>query len=251
MALFSQTAPLGAWGRCCGGRCRSNTCHWLRALVHVPLPRSTTHCELVGIKLAARAQARVVFSDSLSALVILRDWGKWPLSRKLKCVDRAEVRAILHASTNGVRLLEKVKAHRMDSGAPGDAKVFWNDIADKDAKHAASDCTTIPIWTEESRFADHVQVLDENRRWILSVPEALLDRWWRIGRLSLAQRRPDTLGILYPPDVSLRLEELKSSLPRPHCSWGKVGFLCLPRCPQVGCQGEMWCPCFNCEKGED
>ena len=84
------------------------------SLVHILNPRSSTHCELVAIKLAVQSKATAVFSDSLSSLLILRDWGKWSLSRRLKCLDRVEVRAILHAASAGpLVLLEKVKAHRV------------------------------------------------------------------------------------------------------------------------------------------
>ena len=171
------------------------------SLCHIPSPRSTTHCELVGIRLAVSSGAKAVFSDSLAALLTIRDWETWPVSRRLKCADRTEVRAILHNASGQLHLLEKVKAHRTDGEASSDPRVAWNDRADCEAKWAASDCTDTPVWVEQTRFADQVQILDERGRWIVNLPETLRNRWWEIGRLQIGRRRPETLGLLYPPDV--------------------------------------------------
>ena len=196
------------------------------SIVHISHPRSSTHCELVGLKLAARAHAKAAFSDSLCALITLRDWGKWPLSRRLKCIDRAEVRAVIHAASEGqLLLLEKVKAHQE---GPENMKAFWNNTADREAKLAASNDTTIPLWNEETAFADHVQVVDETRKWILNVPEAVLARWWHLGRLKLSQRRPDTLGLLYPPNVNFDWKSSNRAFRAPFVRGGKWVYLVSP-----------------------
>ena len=153
----------------------------------------------MGIRLAV-SRAKAVFSDSLAALVTIRDWGSWSLSRQLRCVDRAEVRAILHDADGHLTLLEKVKAHRMDEDAFSDPKFFWNETVDKEAKLAAS-ASGVPLWEEQSSFCDNVQIVDDNGEWILNVPSAIYARWWEIGRSKVVQRRPETLGLLYPTGV--------------------------------------------------
>ena len=152
---------------------------WLH--LHISHPRSSTHCELVGLKLAARAHAKAAFSDSLCALITLRDWGKWPLSRRTtNALIAPRFALVIHAASEGqLLLLEKVKAHQE---GPENMKAFWNNMADREAKLAASNDTTIPVQLEETAFADHVQVVDETGKWILNVLEAVLARWWRIGR---------------------------------------------------------------------
>ena len=35
-------------------------------------------------------------------------------------------------------------------------------------------------------------------RWVLDVGAAVDSRWWMLARAAVAQRRPDTLGRLYP-----------------------------------------------------
>ena len=169
------------------------------SILHLPSPRSATHCELVAIRMAVRSGAKAIFSDSLAALATIRDWRTWPVRRQLRCVDRAEVRAILHHADGQLGLLEKVKAHRTDEEAFSDPKALWNEAVDKEAKLAAS--ANSPLWDEQSCFSDPVQMVGENGEWILNVPNAILARWWSIGRSKAAERRPDTLGLLYPAGV--------------------------------------------------
>ena len=193
--------------------------------VHIAHPRSMTQCELIGIKMAARSNATAIFSDSLSSLLLLRDWGKWSLSRKLKCVDRAEVRATLSAASGGqLLLLEKVKAHRTDPVAGTDPKVVWNNAADTEAK-AATNEGNAHACSEELQFADQVSVLDETGKWIFHLPSALSARWWSLERRKMAQRRPDTLGVLYPSDVEFDWASSNRAFRAPFVRGGKWVYL--------------------------
>ena len=90
----------------------------------LPNARSSTQPELVAIRLAAEKGAKAVYSDSLAALTTLKGWSGWKVARRLKCEDRAEVRAILWKAAEGsLQLLEKVKAHRNDAAAKADPRL--------------------------------------------------------------------------------------------------------------------------------
>ena len=64
----------------------------------VPEPRSSTHCELVALNLAVQHSPPQILTDSLAALLMLKNWGRWSSRRTLNCPDRVEVRQLLHAA---------------------------------------------------------------------------------------------------------------------------------------------------------
>jgi len=63
-------------------------------------PRNRTHAELVALSLAGKVldmvpvhgRSSTVATDSLAALQLVRCWGRYPSARRLKCIDREDVR---------------------------------------------------------------------------------------------------------------------------------------------------------------
>ena len=164
----------------------------------VPDARSSTQTELIAIHLAIEGGAKAIYSDSLSALMMLREWSRWKLSRRLRCEDRVEVRAILwRGREREIELMEKVKAHRTDALAKTDPKALWNEKADKEARAVAeSEGPGVRKYEPIGEFKDAVQMKDRHRRWLRVIDKEVEEMWWERQRTTVVDRRPDTLGKL-------------------------------------------------------
>ena len=169
-------------------------------------PRSSTEPELIGIRLAAFQGAQGVYTDSLAALTTLAGWAMWKKSRRLKCEDRGEVRAILwKASEGGLRLLEKVKAHRKDEAAKSDPKAIWNEKADEAAGRTASGGGGVGAMEPEGleEFQDVVRFQHRDGRFVSIVGKLWEEEWWEKQRVEVMKRRQDTLGRVYPAGMEM------------------------------------------------
>ena len=171
----------------------------------VPEARSSTQPELVGIRLAVEQGAGAVYSDSLAALTTLKGWAGWGVARRLKCEDRAEVKAVLWKAAEGrLQRLEKVKAHRTDVAAKADPKALWNEKADAAAGRAADSGGVGTATCEElHEFEDVVQVRDGGGRWLRVVGKEVEECWWEKQKGAVVTRRPETLGKMFPPGVKI------------------------------------------------
>jgi len=127
----------------------------------VGLPRSSTHCELVGLSLAMGLEPTEIITDSLAALRLLKGWGRaeMPTNNMTEHPDRRLVRRLLEeAKAAGYRTLEKVKAHdegAIDAGVP---KAAGNAEADRQAKQAVKEQAG-PEWQGEvAEFGDPMEL---------------------------------------------------------------------------------------------
>ena len=146
-----------------------------------------------------------MYSDSLAALTTLKGWAGWGVARRLKCEDRAEVRAVLWKAAEGrMQRLEKVKAHRTDVAAKADPKALWNEKADAAAGRAADSGGVGTATCEElHEFEDVVQVRDGGGRWLRVVGKEVEECWWEKQKGAVVTRRPETLGKMFPPGVKI------------------------------------------------
>ena len=175
-----------------------------KRMVRVVAPRSSTQCELVALTLALEMQPLQVLTDSLAALTMLRNWGRWPPQRVLQSPDRVEVRRFLHRARElGVLpQVVKVKAHDEEAIRLGHPRAVGNDEADACARQAAVE-EGHSVWSGEAGpHGDPVELLDGGGKPVLEVRRALEEVWWARRLRSKAQARP-WLERLYPPDVCL------------------------------------------------
>ena len=109
-------------------------------LVSVPNTRSSTHCELVALRVATALHPPQILTDSLSALHLVRGWGCKPIAKVLQCADRVEVRQLITTAmaSGHPPLMEKVKAHDQQAIDIGHPKAVGNDLADSCAGCAAT-----------------------------------------------------------------------------------------------------------------
>ena len=176
------------------------------SLATVPVPRSSTHCELVALCLAltlAPAPPQVI-TDSLTALRLARGWGGWPVARTLRCADRVEVRQLLHLAQQLPQppVLEKVKAHDAVALATGHPKAVGNDLADQLARRAAEELGH-PVWQPDaSLFGDPVELVDASGAVIFDVLATVRRDHWALCRHQLVHGRP-WFANFYPADTLL------------------------------------------------
>ena len=167
--------------------------------LHLPQPRSSTHCELVALALAMGLGTPQVVTDSLTSLELLSRWPLLSAARILRCADRVEVRRVLHLAAGLVRApqLEKVKAHDEQALKMGHPKAVGNDRADHFAKQAASEAGVPELNLSLAEFEDPVLLLDGAGQIVRDVSRALHFVDWR-GRGSLPHRARPMLDLLYP-----------------------------------------------------
>ena len=167
--------------------------------LHLPQPRSSTHCELVALALAMGLGTPQVVTDSLTSLELLSRWPLLSAARILRCADRVEVRRVLHLAAGLVRApqLEKVKAHDEQALKMGHPKAVGNDRADHFAKQAASEAGVPELKMSLAEFEDPVLLLDGAGQIVRDVSRALHFVDWR-GRGSLPHRARPMLDLLYP-----------------------------------------------------
>jgi ribonuclease HI len=141
-AVFTDGSVMGM-----GGAAAVQPASDLVALVQVPHPRSSTHCELVALALGLQMDTSQILTDSLTALHLVSGWGKWAVDRMLRCADRQEVRYVvsLACALAGCPRLEKVKAHDAQAVELGHPKALGNDQADRVARSAASSSSCPPF----------------------------------------------------------------------------------------------------------
>ena len=116
-----------------------------QALVQVPRPRSSTHCELAALHLVQATGADQIMTDSLCALQLISGWHTLTKARILQCQERAEVRCFL-AMWKGVAqppVLEKVKAHDETGLELRLPKTVGNDRSDRLAGLAVTYVTVL------------------------------------------------------------------------------------------------------------
>ena len=170
-----------------------------RILCHMESPRSSTHCELVALTLAAQIAPPPprILTDSLCALQLLLSWGRRSPRAVLACPERDIIRQFL-ASWEGSPhppVLEKVKAHDTAAQRAGMVKSIGNEVADSLAKAAAAGVPTRHV--PDPRFADAVLLRDASGAVIFDVASAVPQHWWALRRREGVQRRA-WLGQLYP-----------------------------------------------------
>jgi hypothetical protein len=172
--------------------------------LHVPKPRSSTHCELMALALALELDTPQVLTDSLTSLRLLSSWPLYSTARILRCVDRVEVRRLLHlaAAVAQAPLLEKVKAHDERALQLRHPKAVGNDLADQLAKQAACAVDVPELSVSLIQFEDPVMLLDACGEMVHDVSRALQNVPWR-SRGSLTQRSRPLLDLLYPPDMDI------------------------------------------------
>ena len=174
-------------------------------LVSVPLPRSSTHCELAALGSAMSLHPSEVFTDSLCALQLLHGWGARSTSATLRCTDRFDVRQVLAASLGCAPppSLRKVKAHNDGAISAGHPLAVANDVADSLAKQAAR-ATTLPSWAPPDSCHDAVELLDASGDPVLDVEAVFPLAWWRRQRRAWGPpgSRP-RLEMLFPVDVPI------------------------------------------------
>ena len=175
-------------------------------LVTIPCPRSSTHCELVAICLALSFDPAPpeILTDSLTALRMALAWGRWPVSRTLRCTDRVVVRQLVHmaAQLEQPPVLEKVKAHDTVAISGGHPKAVGNDMADQLAGRAATE-PGHPLWpAARGPFGDTVELLDASGEVVMDVMATVRRDWWAQCRRQLVRGRPWFAG-LYPDDTPM------------------------------------------------
>ena len=175
-------------------------------LVTVPCPRSSTHCELVALCLALSLDPipPQILTDSLTSLRLAQAWGRWSVARTLQCMDRVEIRQLVHMAVQLPQppLLEKVKAHDVAAVLAGHPKSVGNDLADSLARCAAEE-TGHHLWTAAvGPFGDPVEILDSGGRPMLDVLSGVRQGHWEKCRQLLFRRRPWMLQ-LYPTELDI------------------------------------------------
>ena len=145
-----------------------------------------------------------ILTDSLTALHLVSDWGRWAVDRMLRCADRREVHWVVSvACAQAVcPVLEKVKAHDARALELGHPKALGNDHADRVARCAASSPACPPFLVDLAPFGDPVELVDAAGVVVSDVEAALAALWWDRRQLSRSKRRP-WLDALYPPDVPI------------------------------------------------
>ena len=179
-------------------------------LLHVPAPRSSTHCELLALELALGLQPTHVLTDSLCSLQLLRGWGSLSESRRICCLDRVEVRRVLAAARACIFpvTLEKVQAHDERGVQCGLPKALGNDAVDALAKQAAAGCTSPSVrglvYPPVLGSADDpVVLLDATNAAVLNVVRSFPMAWWRRCRQMWSSKGPrPRLDMLFPLDLT-------------------------------------------------
>ena len=145
----------------------------------MPEPRSSTNCELVALNLAVQHSPPQILTDSLAALLMLKNWGCWSSRRTLNCPDRVEVRQLLHAAgaLEVTPALGKVKAHDEKAIQLRHPRAVGNDLAHSWAKRAATEAGH-PMWAPSCElFADAVDLVDVAGQRILELGRSLEGAW--------------------------------------------------------------------------
>ena len=178
----------------------------LFSLATVPLPRSSTHCELAALCLALSLVPTPpqVITDSLTSLRLASSWGRWPVARTLRCADRMEIRQLVHMALQLPQppLLERFKAHYVASTAGGHPKAMGNELADQLARRAAEE-PGHPVWhAAADHFGDPVQLMDASGEVVLDVLSTLHRDHWQNCLDQLVRGRP-WFRELYPSPTSI------------------------------------------------
>jgi ribonuclease HI len=89
-------------------------------------PHSSTQCELNAMTLALKLHPEEIFTDSLGALQLIKNWHNKTSSQIMKCPVRTHVRHFIHTcwQAKNFPFLEKVKAHDTDGLKQGIFKQF-------------------------------------------------------------------------------------------------------------------------------
>ena len=200
----------------------------VRHLCQVPDPRSSTQCELVALAMVSLFQPTpsLVLTDSLCSLQQISAWSHKSSAAVLSCADRVEVRRFLSLWTDHPNppALEKVKAHDDEGIRDGNPKTLGNEKADMLAKQATE--VDNPIYEPDDRFADAVQLRDDQGRWLRDLPD--LDHcWWTIQLAAAAERR-SWFSIVYPADVDIDWEASCYLFRPPKVKDGNFVFMAAP-----------------------
>ena len=179
-------------------------------LLHVPKPRSSTHCELLALELALGLQPSHVLTDSLCSLQLLQGWTSFSENRRLCCPDRVEVRRVLESAAACVFRVtfEKVRAHDDFGVQRGLPKAMGNDAVDALAKRAAAGETSPSVRALEDSpmlgpAGDPVVMLDTDGTVVLNVARSFPAAWWRGCRRQWASKGPrPRLDIFFPVDLT-------------------------------------------------
>lgn len=124
-------------------------------------PRSSTHCELVGLSLAMELRPTEIITDLLTALRLPEARGRleMPAKQMTEHPDRRLGRRLLkEAKEAGFPTLEKVKAHDEGALEAGIPKAVGNSEADRHAKQAVKKRAG-PKWQgERDEFRDPMEL---------------------------------------------------------------------------------------------
>ena len=166
----------------------------------VPVPRSSTHCELVALNLVSSFQPPppVVLTDSLCSLQLIGSWGRRSLRSIYTCFERSLVRQFIaywDSCTTSPPVLEKVQAHDDSAAASGVMKALGNAAVDALAKQAASG-SGAPA-PSDRRYDDAVEICDAAGAAQVVLASAIASAWWAARQREGGARRA-WLGQLYP-----------------------------------------------------
>ena len=168
----------------------------------VAMPRSSTHCELIGLALGLQLRPPQILSDSLAALTMVKQWSNWPTRKILCSPDRVEVRLIIDKARQleAAPALGKVKAHDRQALELRHPRAVGNDLADSWAKRAATDDGHTLWQSNHAYYGDAVEILGADGTPILVIQQTLAAAWWSRRRQSRARSR-EWLELLYPAEV--------------------------------------------------
>ena len=187
-----------------GGAAAVQPASQVQFLRAVKRPHSSAHCELVALSLVVNFHPppSLVLTDSLNSLQLLRSWDQRPAAKVLSCVERMEVRLLLDQWQTHSRRPTLEKGEACDEGGckEGNLKALGNEQVDALAKQAADG--TDAEYLSQAQYADAVQVHDATDTWIMDIPHAVSQGWWKQRRTTGAARRM-WLSQLYPDGVEI------------------------------------------------
>ena len=234
-------------------------------------PSSSTQCEVVALSLVAHFSSppRLVLTDSLVALQLIKTWGTRSVRAILSCPERLEIRCFMHhwQSASSAPTLAKVKAHDLAAIQAGDLRACGNDKADALARAAVGDVSA-PLFCPDARFADAVRVRASNGDWVADVPSALASYWWSAARGAVSARRT-WFNHIYPPGLAIDWPTSVHLFRPPHVVNGafvhvvgppvskwvaraRAGALAIRgRLAKTGLSSSPQCPCCPCPLEDD